>query len=101
MIPERDTRPYVGRNPTTPHRAAGWRIDPPVSVPSASGANPAATAAALPPDEPPGTRVVSQGLAVGQNPEFSVDLPMANSSRFVLPITTAPAARSRATTVES
>src|SRR5947208_165162 len=36
--------------PTTPHRAAGWRIEPPVSVPSASIASPAATAAALPPE---------------------------------------------------
>ena len=40
--------------PTTPHSAAGWRIEPPVSEPSASGAKPAATAAALPPLEPPG-----------------------------------------------
>ena len=39
--------PYVGFAPTTPHNAAGWRIDPPVSEPSASGANPAATAAAV------------------------------------------------------
>ena len=42
--------------PTMPHSAAGWRIEPPVSVPSESGANPAATAAAEPPLEPPGTR---------------------------------------------
>ena len=40
--------------PTTPHSDAGWRIDPPVSDPKASGANPAATAAADPPDEPAG-----------------------------------------------
>ena len=32
-----------------PHRAAGWRIEPPVSVPSDSGASHAATAAAVPP----------------------------------------------------
>ena len=37
-------------------RDAGWRIDPPVSVPIAHGASPAATAAADPPLEPPGTR---------------------------------------------
>src|SRR5829696_3506931 len=87
--------------PTTPHRAAGWRMDPPVSEPSASGANPAATAAADPPDEPPGTRVRSCGLRVGPNAEFSVELPMANSSRLVLPMATAPAAVSLATTVAS
>ena len=57
--PYRLTAPYVGFTPTTPHSDAGWRIEPPVSEPSASGANPAATAAALPPDEPPGTRSVS------------------------------------------
>src|SRR5437879_1579502 len=87
--------------PTTPQSAAGWRIDPPVSEPSASGANPAATAAADPPDEPPGTRSRQCGLRVGPNAEFSVDDPMANSSRFVLPITIAPASRSRVTTVAS
>ena len=46
-------------------RAAGWRIEPPVSVPSASGAMPAATAADEPPLEPPGTRAGSHGLCVG------------------------------------
>src|ERR1700745_3023121 len=84
--------------PTTPHKDAGWRIEPPVSEPSASGANPAATAAAEPPLEPPGTRDTSCGLRVGPNAEFSVDDPIANSSRFVLPTITAPAARSRVTT---
>ena len=39
-----------------PQNAAGWRIEPPVSVPSAHGARPPATAAAEPPDEPPGTQ---------------------------------------------
>ena len=38
-----------------PHSAAGWRIEPPVSVPVAAGAMRAATQAAAPPDEPPGT----------------------------------------------
>ncbi len=51
--------------PTTPHSDAGWRIEPPVSVPIAQGALPAATAAALPPLEPPGTRVRSQGFCTG------------------------------------
>ena len=91
----------MGLSPTTPHSAAGWRIDPPVSEPSATGAKPAATAAALPPDEPPGTRVGSWGLRVGPNAEFSVELPMANSSRLVLPMAMAPAAASRSTTVAS
>ena len=37
--------------PTVPVKAAGWRIDPPVSVPIASGASNAATAAPEPPPE--------------------------------------------------
>ena len=49
--------------PTTPHSAAGWRIEPPVSVPSASGAIAAATAAAEPPLEPPGHALEIPGVA--------------------------------------
>ena len=41
--------------PTMPQKLAGWRIEPPVSVPVAPSAMRAATAAAEPPDEPPGT----------------------------------------------
>src|SRR4051812_29274573 len=76
-------------------------MDPPVSEPKLSGLNPAATAAALPPLEPPGTRLVSWGFRVGPNAEFSVEEPIANSSRLVLPITIAPAACNRSTTVAS
>ncbi len=72
-----------------------------MSEPSDTGTKPAATAAALPPDEPPGTQPGSWGLRVGPNAEFSVELPMANSSRLVLPIATAPAPASRSTTVAS
>ena len=43
----------------------------------------------------PGTRSRSHGLAVGPNAESSVDEPIANSSMFVLPGSTAPAALSR------
>ena len=49
-----------------PHSAAGWRIEPPVSVPVAAGSRRAATAAADPPDDPPGTRVLSQGFLTGR-----------------------------------
>jgi hypothetical protein len=48
-----------------PVRAAGCRIDPPVSVPVEKGARRAAEAAAEPPEEPPGTLVVSQGFLTG------------------------------------
>src|SRR2546430_4358379 len=82
--------------PPTPQSAAGWRIEPPVSVPRAQTASPAATAAALPPLEPPGTRVGSHGLCTGPNAEFSLDEPIANSSQFVLPTRTAPSPDRRA-----
>ena len=81
--------------------AAGWRIEPPVSVPIASGASKAASDAAEPPPEPPGMRAMSHGLRVGPYAEYSVDEPMANSSMFVLPRIVTPAARSRAVTVAS
>ena len=55
-MPYRLTRPYVGLMPTIPVRAAGWRIEPPVSVPMLNGTWNAATAAAEPPLLPPGTR---------------------------------------------
>ena len=51
--------------PSTPHSEAGCRIEPPVSVPSVIGAKPAATAAALPPEDPPGTRPRSHGFLHG------------------------------------
>ena len=50
--------------PTMPQSDAGWRMEPPVSLPSAQSASPAATAAAEPPLLPPGTVLRSHGLAV-------------------------------------
>jgi hypothetical protein len=73
-----------------------------VSVPSASGTTPAATAAADPPELPPVTRPGSQRAADRPGvAEYSVLLPMPNASRLVVAITTAPAARNRATAVAS
>ena len=83
--------------PTTPQRAAGWRIEPPVSVPSASGVNPAATAADEPPEEPPGTRSGAHGLCVTPKAEFSVEEPIANSSMLVLPRAISPVFLARVT----
>src|SRR5437879_6568352 len=62
---------------------------------------PAATAAAEPADDPPGTRSSAQGLAIGQKAEFSPLEPIANSSMFVLPSITNPASSSRSITVAS
>ncbi len=89
----------MGFRPTIPQRAAGWRIDPPVSEPSEIGAKSAATAAADPPDDPPGIRSRSHGFRVAPKALFSVDEPMANSSMLVLPTGTASAAISRSITV--
>ena len=45
----------MGFIPTVPQKEAGCLIEPPVSVPNATGAILAATAEADPPEEPPGT----------------------------------------------
>ena len=92
--------------PTMPAKAAGWRIEPPVSVPVAPRHRPAATAAAEPPDEPPGTSFASDpsrrhGLTAGPKHEVSLDEPMANSSLLSLPSITAPSRQSWVVTVDS
>ena len=62
--PARLTSPVVGLIPTMPHALDGQTIDPSVSVPTASGASPAATAAADPELDPDGLRPAPRGLAV-------------------------------------
>src|SRR5438093_10675022 len=84
--------------PATPQSAAGMRIDPPVSLPGDTKHIPVATAIALPPLEPPGMRVRSQGFFASPKNGFGLVTPKAHSCRFVLPRMTAPAARSRAVT---
>ncbi len=78
-------------------KALGTRIEPPVSVPSASGASPAASAAAEPPLEPPATRSGSRGLRTVPSASLIELKPQANSCVAVLPSTIAPAARTRRT----
>jgi hypothetical protein len=92
--------------PTVPVSAAGWRMEPPVSVAVAARQRPAATAAEEPPDEPPGTSLSSlplrrQGETTGPNALVSFDEPMANSSLLSLPSMTAPAFQRLAPTVDS
>ena len=65
-------RPSAGLSPTTPLHAAGMRTEPPMSLPSASGTQPDATAAALPPEEPPGVRSRACGLRVVPHSGLSV-----------------------------
>src|SRR4051812_39204919 len=91
---DHETRPRLGFSPTRPQHEAGMRIEPPPSLPWASDTIPDATAAPLPPDEPPGVRDVSYGLRVGPKRSGSVTGGMPISGVFVLPTTIAPAARS-------
>ncbi len=69
-----------------------------MSVPISKLVMPVATAAAAPPDEPPGMRVVSHGLPVVPNSSLNACQSADHSGRLVLPNTTAPAVRSAATT---
>ncbi len=59
--------PKLGLWPYTPQNDDGTRIDPPMSVPISKPVKPMATAAAGPPDEPPGVRSRSHGLLVVPN----------------------------------
>ena len=77
------------------------RIEPPPSEPIAAAASPAATAAAEPALEPPVVCPGLQGLRVVPQAADSPKGKIASSDRWVLPITTAPAARSRRTSSES
>src|SRR3569833_3925958 len=92
--------------PTVAVKAAGWRIEPPVPVPVAPRQSCAATAAADPPDDPPGVSGVfepcrRQGDDTGPKCDVSFDEPMANSSLLVLPSSTAPSRQSCEVTVDS
>jgi hypothetical protein len=95
--PSSGTRPWLGLKPTTPHHAAGIRIEPPESVPRAASASPAASAAAEPPLEPPARRPGATGFGTVPKCGFCDEIPYANSWRFVLPTVAYPAASSRAT----
>src|SRR5450830_1244791 len=89
------TRSGDGRSPTTPQHEAGMRIEPPMSVPIATVAIPAATATALPPLEPPGVVPARHGLLVAGKIALVIPTAAASSGRFVLPRIAAPAARAR------
>jgi hypothetical protein len=94
-------RPWLGFMPTSPEKAAGMRVDPPPSLAVPQGTRPAATAAAEPPDEPPGVRSRAHGLRVTPHAFVLVKFIVPNSGAAVLPIGTAPAARSRDRCTES
>src|SRR5712675_612943 len=83
--------------PARPQNAAGPRIEPPVSLPVPPRTRPAATEAPVPLDEPPVKRAVSHGLRAGGQGRSKLGPPSANSWVASLPMTTAPASRSRVT----
>ena len=65
-----------------------------MSVPSAVSQSPAATAAAEPDDEPPGTRPGARTFTGVPSKAFSPRMPSETSSVMVLPIRVAPASSS-------
>src|SRR6266852_6517442 len=95
------TRPGEVRRPTTLQKFGGLRSEPPISLPSASGTIPQASATQPPPVLPPQVLLTSYGLRVGPNAGLNVCEPKPNSGTLVLPITIAPAAFSRCTTRQS
>ena len=105
-LPSVGVRRCVFLNPTRPCRAAGTRIEPRVSEPSAAHAAPAATVTAAPELEPPGMRGVGSSVAVAtlSGVPWCGLMPTpekANSLRLVCPVKAAPAARSLATAGQS
>ena len=68
-----------------------------MSEPVHTGSMFVASAAADPPDEPPGLSVGSNGLPVAPHTKLREFAPAPNSGTLVLPTTIAPAARTRAT----
>lgn len=90
----------MGLRPVVPQNAAGMRMDPPPSVPIASGAMPLATDAAAPPLEPPAVRLGSRGFRVSPHNSLLVT-PGQNSGLLVFPTMIAPASTSRATHAQS
>src|SRR5579862_7875114 len=76
-------------------------MDPPPSLPVAIGRSPPTTAAAEPPDDPPGVRSWFHGLRVVPWSTVDVQLMPPNSGAVVCAASTAPVARRRAREVSS
>src|SRR5579871_5043304 len=83
--------------PKTPEKHDGMRIEPAPSLPTCSGATPAAQAAAAPALLPPGVCPRFHGLRVIPVSGLSPIAFQPNSGVVVLPRITAPASLSRAT----
>lgn len=96
LTPAMPMAPNEGLKPTMPQYEAGRTIEPAVCVLIASGTIRLATAAAEPPDEPPGVCAGECGLRVGGSSPR-----VANSWVVVLPSRINPACRARSTTSAS
>src|SRR5246127_3998301 len=96
-----EMRPRCGLMPTRGVQAAGIRTLPAPSEPIAAVTSPAATAAALPPEDPPGVCLRDHGLRVWPKPGPLVNGHWPSSQVLVLPTITAPAALRRRTTSAS
>ncbi len=96
-----EMRPRLGFSPTSPQHAAGMRTEPPPSLPWATGTMPLATAAAAPPEDPPGVRSGSHGLRVGPKMRASLVGRIPYSGSVVVPTITNPASFRRRVTLWS
>ena len=90
-----------GLEPDQAHSLDGMRIEPPPSEAWAAGTINDATAAALPPDEPPVECSGFHGLRLGPWARGSVVMVVPNSGVLVRPTTTSPASRKRVVRVSS
>jgi hypothetical protein len=70
-------------------------MEPPPSEPVAAATIPAPTAAAEPPEEPPGVRAGFHGLRVTPFAAVAVHGQIISSGTLVMPMGIAPASRSR------
>src|SRR5262245_52581145 len=89
--PRCGTRSELGLWANTPQTCAGIRSELLRSDPSSSGTYPAASAAAEPPEEPPGVRVTSHGLLVVPYTGLKLCQSAIAVARLVLPRMMAPA----------
>src|SRR5437660_11086202 len=78
------TRPGEVRRPTTLQKLGGFRKEPPMSLPSASGTMPHARATEPPPVLPPQVFVKSYGLRVRPKTGLNVWEPRPHSGTLVL-----------------
>src|SRR5262245_59600266 len=95
------TSPRVGSTPTRPLAPDGRRIEFEVSVPVPMVTKLAATAVAVPPEEPPGLKRQLYALPVRPPAELILVSAAAKSGKLLWPRITAPAALSFSTTTAS